>query len=101
MKLGETNVGLIRRAMACRVKYRVKSAAGLTKRRMGLSLLGVHPRNRGGVYCTDTTVQNLGFGLLEKGFSVGEANREGVCAQEVPASERSKDPLDHKKPYKT
>ena len=48
---GEKNMGLIRRAMAYRVKYRVQNADGSLKKQMSLSLLGVHPLNRGGVYC--------------------------------------------------
>ena len=46
----ENNMGLIRRAMAYRVKYRVPNADGSLKKQMSLSLLGVHPVNRGG--CT-------------------------------------------------
>ncbi len=57
--------------------------------------------NRGGVYCMEQTVQNLGLGLLVKGISTDEANHEGVCVQEVPAYMRDKDPLDPAKPYTT
>ena len=74
--------------MAYRVKYRV--AGG--KRQMYLSLLGVHPLNRAGVYPSPETVQNLGLKLLETGFSEDEANHEGVCVQEIPAEERRCDP---------
>ena len=70
--------------MAYRVKYRVDGG----KRQMSLSLLGVHPRNRGGVYPSPETVQNLALALLETGFSVDEANHEGVCVQEVPPEHR-------------
>ena len=73
------DLGQIRRAMAYRVKYRIEDA----KRQMDLSLLGVHPRNRGGVYPSPETVQNLTLALLETGFSVDEANHEGVCVQEL------------------
>ena len=83
--------------MAYRVKYRV--AGG--KRQMYLSLLGVHPLNRGGVYPSPETVQNLGLKLLQTGFSEDEANHEGVCVQEIPAEERSCDPRDSEKPYET
>ena len=44
--VADHELGLVRQAMAYRVKYRV--AGG--KRQMYLSLLGVHPLNRGGVY---------------------------------------------------
>ena len=92
-------LGLIRQAMAFRVKYRVNQSQ--SKRLMGLSLLGVHPMNRGGVYCTDQTVHNLGVSLLAKGFNADEANHEGVCVQEVPDSERACHPLDPDKKYVT
>ena len=35
----------------------------------------------------EETVMNRGMTILVLGFSVGEANHEGVCAQEVPADE--------------
>ena len=35
----------------------------------------------------EETVMNLGMAILEIGFSVGEANHEAVCVQEVPADE--------------
>ena len=44
--VADHELGLVRQAMAYRVKYRV--AGG--KRQMYLSLLGVQPLNRGGVY---------------------------------------------------
>ena len=80
--------GLIRQAMAYRVKYRMQQADERFIRRIPLSLLGVHKLNRGGVYPQPDTVRNLGIKLLELGFSIGEANHEGVCVQEVPADER-------------
>ena len=97
------DVGLIRQAMAYRVKYRVVGSDGAQKRRMSLSLLGVHQQNRGGVYPSPDTVQNLGLRLLEVGFSADEANHEGVCVcvQEVPSSDRGADPVDPTKPYQT
>ena len=67
--------------MAYRVKYRVKGGGGVHKRKMPFSLLGVHNRNRGGVYPSPETVENLGFKLLNKGFSSEEANHEGVRAR--------------------
>ena len=95
--VADHELGLVRQAMAYRVKYRV--AGG--KRQMYLSLLGVHPLNRGGVYPSPETVQNLGLKLLQTGFSEDEANHEGVCVQEIPAEERSCDPRAKEKPYET
>ena len=82
---GQVDAGLIRQAMAYRVKYRIEGG----KRLMGLSLLGVHPQNRGGVYPSPETVRNLGLKLLKTGFSVDEANHEGACVQEVPSGQSS------------
>ena len=84
---GKVDAGLIRQAMAYRVKYMIEGG----KRLMGLSLLGVPPQNRGGVYPSPETTHNLGLKLLKTGFSVDEANHEGVCVQEIPAGNRSCD----------
>ena len=74
----EQLLGLVRQAMAYRVKYRV--AGG--KRQMCLSLLGVHPLNRGGVYPSPETVQNLGLKLLQTaGGGAGLARSPGVTAE--------------------
>ena len=77
--------GIIKRAMALRVKYRVE----YKKRKLPLALLGVHPRNRSGVYPNADRVESLGMALLKDGFNVEEAEHEGVCVQEVPMAERS------------
>ena len=76
--------GIIKRAMALRVKYRV----GARKSRVPLALLGVHPKNRAGVYPNADRVESLGMGLLKDGFSMDEADHEGVCVQDVPMAER-------------
>jgi hypothetical protein len=74
---------------------------GKQKKHIPLSLLGVHKQNRGGVYPTADTVQNLALKLLAVGFSPDEANHEGVCVQEVPTDERRNEPLDNEKPYES
>ena len=51
-------------------------------------MLYVHKDNRGAVYPTPVTVQNLGVGILQDGFIPAEANHEGVCVQEIPTKER-------------
>ena len=79
-------IGLVRRALLLRAKYRVQSE----KLTIPLSILAVHPSNRAGVYPMEDTVINLGLGILLSGFSVDEANHEGVCVQEVPAEEQGK-----------
>jgi hypothetical protein len=76
----EDPIGLIRRALVLRAKYRVQAE----KEIIPLTILGVHPSNRAGVYPMEETVMNLGLSILSSGFSVEEANHEGVCVQEVP-----------------
>ena len=82
------DMGLIKRAMAYRVKYRMSGGRKL----ISLSRLGVHRLNRGGVYPQPDTVRNLGVKLLKTGFNVEEANHEGVSVAEVPINERGGDP---------
>ena len=80
----ETAVGLVRRALMLRAKYRVQTE----KQMIPLCLMGVHPHNRARVYPMEDTCVNLGLGIRLSGFSVDEANHEGVCVQEVPADEQ-------------
>ena len=84
---GEVTMGLIREAMAYRVKYRVADGRR-TKRYMPLEMLCVHSRNRGGVYPMPLTVANLGIGIFQDGFNLEDANHEGVCVQEIPEGSR-------------
>ena len=49
----------------------------------------------------EETVMNLGMTILEIGFSVDEANHEGVCVQEVPAYEAKNVKLGAEGPYET
>ena len=79
------DIGLVRQAMALRVKYRVS----LSKRRISLARLAVHPQKRGGVYPQSDTVRNLGMSIMATGFNGSEADHEGVCVEEVPFRERS------------
>lgn len=72
-------MGLVRAAMALRVKYRLPQ-----KMHLPLSLLGVHQMNRGGVYPMSETVTGLGLRILAGGFSKEEANHQGVCVEEAP-----------------
>ena len=77
--------GLVRKAMALRVKYRV-SAKIIP---VPLCRIGVHPDNRGGMYPQPDTVRNLGLDIMSKGFNQSEANHEGVNVEEVPFGERA------------
>ena len=51
---GAIDMGTVRKAMAWRVKYRIEGKPGQLKRRLPLGMLGVHPKNRGGIYPKET-----------------------------------------------
>ena len=79
------DMGLVREAMAFRVKYRTSSS----KKRIALARLAVHPHSRGGIYPQPDTVRNLGVQIMATGFNGGEADHEGVCVEEMPFLERT------------
>ena len=81
---GDEAYGIMKRATLLRLKYRVHD----TKKKLQLTQLGVHPKNRAGIYPNANRVEHLGIDLLRDGFNVDEAYHEGVCVQEVPMSER-------------
>ena len=103
-KLSDEEIGAIRRAMAYRVKYRVEvgkfglkspesesAVAGRTfKKRFHINIMGVHPRNRGGVYPNDSRCKGLGKKIALWGADQEEADHNGVCVEEIPAAEREK-----------
>ena len=74
------DMGLVRKAMAFRVKYRVS----LSKKRIALARLAVHPQNRGGMYPQPDIVRNLGVQIMATGFNGSEADHEGVCVEDMP-----------------
>ena len=91
----EADIGVIREAMAFRVKYRTG------KRKIMLTAMGVHPQNRGGNYPKGTVVKNLGVSIGKSGFTSEEANHAGVCVEEIPPEERRADPMNPGAPYVT
>ena len=72
----EDTWGLIREAMALRVKYRLKddSDKARAKKRLMLTLLCVSRYNRGGNYPNPTTVLNLLISIFDEGFNDADAN---------------------------
>ena len=84
--VADLGTGEVVKAMALRVKYRLKTDLGALKRRLPLTVLGVHPENRGSVYPGADVVRGLGIQLARKGFSQEEADHQGVCVQEPPAN---------------
>ena len=87
--------GLVRKAMAYRVKYRLPGQ----RRKIPLSRLGVHPQNRGGMYPQPDVVRNLGLQIMATGFNVSEADHEGVSVEEIPCSERAAHSRSDGSPY--
>ena len=83
----EEDMGILRKAMAWRVKYRVCQKK--PKRYIPPVLLCIHPSNRGGVYAGGETVKKLGEYLLQVAFQREEADHAGVCVQDVPPAHRS------------
>ena len=88
--------GLIRQAMALRVKHRKPQ-----KQNVPLSVLGVHQMNRGGVCPMSETVTKLGLKIVAGGFSKEEANHQGVCVEEPPVGTFEKCPWDKSQSYET
>ena len=75
--------GLMCRAMALKVKYRVLTN-GKKACRMPLRMMGVHPDNRKRVYPQADTVQGLGISFKQMGYCQEEADYQGVCVQAAP-----------------
>ena len=92
------DVGLVRKAMAWRVKYRVLDNDRLP---IPLCRMGVHPANRGGMYPQADTVRNLGLTIIRTGFSQSEANHEGVAVEEVPFCKRADHSRSSGSPYES
>ena len=80
--------GEMRKAIAFRVKYRVATGCGNAKRRLAIKILGVHPKNRGGVYPQGDVAKGLAAQLADKGFVQEVADHMGVCVQEPPPEHR-------------
>ena len=88
-------VGLIREAMALRVKFRLKdeNQKDRAKKILLLTMLCVNRHNRGGNYPNPTTVLNLLIKIFNDGFNPSDANHEGVCVQAIPSKERPVDSI--------
>ena len=78
------DLGIMRKAMAWRVKYR----KGKGKQRLSLLSLGVHPENRDRMYPSFLIVKRLGLNINQWAFSLEEADHRGVCVEECPPDEQ-------------
>ena len=80
--------GLIVAAMAYRVKYRKVNSAGQAKKiLLRTENLGVHMKNRGGVYPAGITCKGLCVDVLPAGFVKEEVNHACVAVEETPVDE--------------
>ena len=73
-------------AMAWRVKYRKTTSDGKVLRvKLPVGGLGVHYKNRGGVYPAGVRCKSLCEETVDVGFSKEEINHAGVSVEEAPA----------------
>ena len=73
-------------AMAWRVKYRKTTSDGKVLRvKLPVGGLGVHSKNRGGVYPAGVRCKSLCEETFDVGFSKEEINHAGVSVEETPA----------------
>ena len=89
--ISDKEMGIIREAMAYKVKYRPNGEKKVV--RLPIVLLGIHKMNRGGVYPAAERVKKLGIDILKWGADRDEADHNGVCVEEVPLEYRRKDPM--------
>ena len=90
-QLTDNDVGIIRKAMAFRVKYRI-CFNGMNKRRIQIAAMGVHPCNRGGVYPNEDRVVGLNRDIYKWGADQDEADHNGITVEEVPERVREEYP---------
>ena len=94
--------GLIVLGNEAREKYALRQADGSKQvLKLPLDCLAVHVENRSGLFPSPTRVQSLMCEILLKGFSLAEANHEGVCIQELPCNQWEHYQRLHKVPHKT
>ena len=82
------DMGVIRQAMAWRVKCRLVADDGEVKRSVPIELIGIDDGNRGGVYPNQDDVRTLGVKIAGTGFLQEEADYQGVCVEDVPDGHR-------------
>ena len=73
-------------AAAWRVKYRKTDGDGILVRpKVSIRDVGVHPKNRGGVFPNGMRCQSLCVDVVEAGFSKAEVSHQMVAVEEMPA----------------
>ena len=88
--------GIMAAGMAWRVKYRKKDARGnMVRLMLPIHSLGVHSKNRGGVYAAGIRCTELNMEVLESGFVKEEVNHAAVAVEETPTEEVPKRGADY------
>jgi hypothetical protein len=83
----ECSTSLMIAAMAYRVKYRkTDEAHKVIRKKVPVDSLGVHPKNRGGVYPSGVRCKSLCVEVIEVGFIKEEVNHAVVAVEETPAA---------------
>ena len=87
MALSAASMTSVMTASACwRVKYRKATPDGeMIRKKQRVESLGVHPKNRGGVYPAGVRCQSLTVDVIEAGFVKEEVNHAVVVVEETPA----------------
>jgi hypothetical protein len=96
--LSEKDVGIIRQAMAYKVKYRKHDGQKII---IPIRLLGCHPLNRGGIYPQSERCQKLCSDVVSWGYDREDAEHNGVCVEEIPTTERRFNPMRPSEEYET
>jgi hypothetical protein len=80
--------GLMVAAMAYRVKYRRVGMDGKARKiPVRIESMGVHRKNRGGMYPAGLRCKSLGVTVLEAGFLKEEVNHAFIVVEEAPVEE--------------
>ena len=73
-------------AMAWRVNYRKLDAGSkVVRKKVSIQSLGVHPKNRGGVYPAGVRCKSLTVDVVDNGFVKEEVNHAVIAVEETPA----------------
>ena len=81
----QDGMGQVAAAAAFRAKYSRKDLNGkVQKVRLRIEHLGVHPKNRGGVYPSGLRCKALGTDVLDVGFNKEELANQLVVVEETP-----------------
>ena len=84
----QETLGQVSAATALRAQYSIKDSNGkVQKMRLRIENLGVHPKNRGGVYPAGLRCKSLALDVLDVGVSKEELCHQLVVVEETPIEE--------------